>query len=307
MSGRIISGGKRKALVLKGILAGAALCVAAPACFASAFVGGAYYQLGDADPGAAAGQQGNSITRDTFSGAQDLSRLETPRYSSDVPARGPLGDKLSMQFANEGLGGPAFPGSYGRLAPLDASQQGIVLEAWVKIGPSGLDQPDGGPGIGPARQMVIAHDQGPNLGLWVHGGDYVARVGSFERLLGPAEVGAWHHLAYVRNFSTSSYYYDGNLVATNDKDPLPAPAVLGSFWVGGINGAPSTAVNADLAGNTVLGFNGWIDEVRYQTFNPLAAGAFEPTAFLISPVPEPTALGLLALAGGATVRRRRRR
>jgi hypothetical protein len=28
-------------------------------------------------------------------------------------------------------------------------------------------------------------------------------------------------------------------------------------------------------------FNGWMDEVRYQSFNPLAAGAFEPTAFLI--------------------------
>ncbi len=28
-------------------------------------------------------------------------------------------------------------------------------------------------------------------------------------------------------------------------------------------------------------FNGWIDEVRYQSFNPLSAGAFNPTAFLI--------------------------
>src|SRR3954466_9301938 len=111
--------------VVKGMLFGAMICLAAPACLASAFVGGAYYQLGDADPGAVAGQPGNSITQDSFSGDQDLSRIDTPKYSSDVPARGPAGDKLSMQFANIGLGGPAFPGSYGRTTPIDAAQQGV--------------------------------------------------------------------------------------------------------------------------------------------------------------------------------------
>ena len=51
-------------------------------------------------------------------------------------------------------------------------------------------------------------------------------------------------------------------------------------------------------------FNGWIDEVRYQTFNPIAAGAFEPTAFLITP--EPGAAALLGLASLAFLRRRGR-
>src|SRR3954452_22653098 len=97
--------------ILKGILTIAAVG-AAPTCLASALVGGAYYQLGDADPGAVAGQPGNGITQDSLSGDQDLTRLDTPKYSSEVPARGPAGDKLSMQFANIGLGGPAFPGSY---------------------------------------------------------------------------------------------------------------------------------------------------------------------------------------------------
>jgi hypothetical protein len=71
-----------------------------------------------------------------------------------------------------------------------------------------------------------------------------------------------------------------------------------------MSGAPMATVNA-IEGPTVLGFNGWIDEVRYQSFNPIAAGPFDPTAFLISPAPEPTALALLTL-GGATLFRRRR-
>jgi hypothetical protein len=58
-------------------------------------------------------------------------------------------------------------------------------------------------------------------------------------------------------------------------------------------------------GPLLFPYNGWLDEVRYQTFNPMAAGAFDPTAFLIVPVPEP-ATGLL-LAGAATAALLRRR
>ena len=92
---------------------------------------------------------------------------------------------------------------------------------------------------------------------------------------------------------TSSYYYDGKLVATSTIDPAPA-AATGGFWVGG----------QASAGNVVYGLNGWVDEVRYQTFNPIAAGAFEPAAFLIAP--EPATLGFLPLVLMITLRRRRK-
>jgi hypothetical protein len=277
-----------------------------PACFASAFVGGAYYQLGDADPGAVAGQPGNSITQDSFSGDKDLTRLDTPKYSSEVPARGPAGDKLSMQFANIGLGGPAFPGSYGRTSPLDATQQGIVLEAWARLGPSNLKLPNP---VDDEFRIVAAN---PGFGLYAHGVDYVALIGSFELKIGPADDGQWHHIAYVHNFNTHSVYYDGNLVTTIVQDPLPGgkPSIAG-FWIGGTDGGSSGALGAGfpaLTGPTASGFNGWIDDVRYQSFNPIAAGAFEPTAFLISPVPEPTGIAmLLGLATGSGIMFRRRR
>ena len=106
----------------------------------------------------------------------------------------------------------------------------------------------------------------------------MVRIGSFERLLGPATVSEWHHLAYVQSLGTASYYYDGKLVHESTSDPLPA-AAEGGFWLGGL----ASGVNDE---GTLL-FNGWIDEVRYQSFNPLAAGAFNPTDFLIRSTPLP--------------------
>jgi concanavalin A-like lectin/glucanase superfamily protein/dockerin type I repeat protein/PEP-CTERM motif-containing protein len=239
-------------------------------CQASAFVRGAYYRLGEDDPGAKAGSVGNDPTQDSFGDNLDLQRFGSPRYSADVPPRGPLGSTLSMAFANEGLGGPAFPGFYGREDSLSMVEQGYALEAWVKAGPTNLDS---------IRTNIIAYNgqpEGNGFGLFLDGEDYVVRIGSFERLLGPATVSEWHHLAYVQSLGTASYYYDGKLVDETTSDPLPV-AADGGFWLGGL----AIGVN----GEGTLLFNGWIDEVRYQSFNPLAAGAFNPTDFLIRSSP----------------------
>jgi hypothetical protein len=199
-----------------------------------------------------------------------------------------------MAFANIGLGGPAFPSVYGRPESLSMVEQGYVLETWVKKGPTNLLGPES------LGNSLIAYngDPGANgFGFFMHDDNYVARVGGFERVLGPATIGQWHHLAYVQTLGTVGYYYDGKLVFETRSDPLPLAATAG-FWVGGF-GDP-------LSDGEFL-FNGWIDEVRYQSFNPLSAGAFNPTAFLITPVPEPTTVWLLAgggfIAGLAFVRR----
>lgn len=259
-------------------------------CLGSAFVRGAWYRLGDADPGATAGAIGNDSTTDSFSDGLNLARTGSPHYTSDVPALGPADDKLAMAFANIGLGGPAFPGEYGRDKPLPMVEQGIALEAWTNSGPTNLDAPRG------PRDELVAYNGDPaanGFGFFNHDGTYVARLGTAEHALGPADVGAWHHLAYVYSLGTSSYYYDGKLVATSTTDPAPA-AATGGFWVGG----------QASGGDVVYGLNGWVDEVRYQTFNPIAAGAFEPTAFLIAP--EPGTLGLLPVVLTMALRRRRR-
>ena len=267
-------------------LLGATLLVATSPCRASAIVQGAYYQLGDADPAAVSGAIGNDPTVDSFFNQLNMTRIGSPHYSADVPARGPAGDKLSMQFANAGLGGPAILGFYGRPDSLTMVQQGYALEAWAKAGSTNLSGPTG---TGTSLSLV-AYNGDPSsngFGLYQDGGKYVVDVAGTLHPLGPAEVGAWHHIAYVQSLGTSSYYYDGQLVGQSTKDAIPT-AAAGGFWIGGRG---SLTLSQDL-------FNGGIDEVRYQSFNPLAAGAFDPTSFLISPVPEPSMLalgGLVAL------------
>jgi hypothetical protein len=267
------------------ILAAACVLFVTSDALASAFIRGAYYRLGEDDPGAVAGVIGNDPTLDSFVDMLHMTRFGSPRYSPDVPAQGPFGDKLSMAFANEGLGGPAFPSVYSRPDSLSMIEQGYALETWVKAGPTNLDA---------IRTSLIAYNGNPasnGFGFFLHGEDYVARLGAFERVLGPATVGEWHHLAYVQSLGTVGYYYDGKLLSETTTDPLPI-AGTGGFWLGGL-GEP-------LVDGTFL-FNGWIDEVRYQSFNPLAAGSFNPTDFLITPIPEPGTIALVAAAAMTAV------
>jgi hypothetical protein len=274
------------------------LAAIAPAqrCLASAFWMGAYYRLGDADPGAVAGALGNDPTKDSL-GTLDLARSGSPHYSADVPALGPVGNKLSMAFGNVEQGLPFVGGQYsGATLPTvpPGVPQGIELEAWVKSPASVL--------TGLTGEGVIAYNGEPTtdgFGLFVNGDKYVAHIGpSFEQALGAIDRGNWHHLAYLFSAGTSSYYYDGKLVATSMTDPAPLATTAG-FWMGGM---PPPGMQG---GAQRFLLDGWVDEVRYQSFNPIAAGAFEPTAFLITP--EPNAIGLPFVVAGALLRRRRRR
>lgn len=280
------------------------LTLCAPPAFASAFVRGAYYRLGDDDPGAAAGATGNDPTRDSFGDALHLARTGTPRYAADVPAYGPAPNKLSMLFANVGVGGPAFPGAYGRTAALPTVEQGLALETWVKAMPVNLD------GATTARNELLAYNGDPaadGFGLFLRNDTYVARVGpSFERVLGPADLGAWHHLAYVVSLGTSTYYFDGKQVGSTTTDPTPtAPPDAAGFWLAG---RPDTSTGPASAGTTILyPFNGLLDEVRFQSFNPLAAGAFDPASFLVTPEPTTPGVLLVALSTALITRRPHRR
>jgi hypothetical protein len=286
---------RRRSILL---LAAVAILFLAPCALASAFVRGAHYRLGDADPAAAPGAIGNDPTRDSFTDALHLARSGSPRYAADVPANGPIDNKLSMAFANQGLGGPAFPGLYGRATALPTVDQGLALETWVQAGPTNLEAPA-------VRNELLAYNGDPatgGFGLFLHDTTYAVRLGpAFEKPLGPADVGAWHHLAYVYSLGTSSYYYDGKLVAQSDKDPAPTVAANEGFWLAGRSASSATTGAAPI----LYAFNGHLDEVRFQSFNPLAAGAFDPAQFLVTP--EPAGPGVLVLAIAATGLCHRRR
>src|SRR5690349_8270524 len=63
-----------------------------------------YYKLGDADPGAIAGNIGNSTTTDSVAG-KNMTREGSPTYSSDVPfsSVGGAPDIFSMSFSGASL------------------------------------------------------------------------------------------------------------------------------------------------------------------------------------------------------------
>ena len=260
------------------------LLVAAPAS-GSAFVRGAYYRLGDADPGAQSGNVGNDPTLDSFADLLHLGRRGLPAYSGDVSAFA-ADSRISMLFTNDPLvvgGGPMLADAYSRSSALDMSQQGFGMEGWVKLAPNSDS----------AGYGLIAYNGDPasnGFGFFRHGSAYVLRIGGFEKPLGPAPAGEWHHLAFVRELANNRYYYDGKLIGQSDTDPVPAVAA-GTFQLG-----------ANLIGGQTDLFNGWIDEVRYFTYNPLAAGAFNPESFLVTP--EPGMLVPPALAGLVLLRRR---
>jgi hypothetical protein len=264
------------------------LLLLAESLSANAYVRGAYYRLGDDDPGAVAGTLGNDPTKDSFADKLDLTRFGNPQYTPDVPANGPSPNKLSMSFTNNDAENPfAY---YGRAA-LDMSQPGYALEAWVKAPPIPID---------PGGNELIAYNGNPfinGFGLLRDGetNTYEFRAGTFSQVLGPSTDGKWHHLAYVRSFNDASYYFDGKLVKETTTDPAPL-ATTDGFWIGGRT-FPTSAGYV---------FNGLIDEVRYQAFNPIAAGAFEPTNFLIT-VPEPAAISFCFMAALLIGRRRSRR
>lgn len=254
---------------------------------ANAFIRGAYYRLGEDDPGAVAGAVGNDPTNDSFTDKLNLSRVGAPHYSSNTPAKYAL-SKLSMAFG-QATGGPTFLSYYTHATPLP-TDQGYALEAWVSSASSTVLDP-------PIVSQLIAYNGTPGadgFGFYESGGNYVARIGATDQKLGAADNGVWHHLAYIQSFGNASFYYDGNLVNSTSTAPLPV-APTGGFWLGG----------RKVGVNDVDLFNGNIDEVRYQSFNPIAAGAFEPDAFLID-APEPSALALLGLAFSLGAMRRRK-
>jgi hypothetical protein len=191
---------------------------------------------------------------------------------------------LSMQFANAGATGAQL---YGRTTSASMIDQGYALEAWVKPLASAFDA---------NSNWLIAYNGDPagnGFGLFVHGSNYVMRMGSSEQIIGPVDPNNWHHLAYVQSLGTSSYYYDGKLVRQSTTDALPS-AASGGFWVGGDSVAASTPQYL---------YSGWIDEVRYQSYNPIAAGAFNPTDFLITP--EPATIALFGFGASIFLLRRR--
>lgn len=235
----------------------------------------AYYHLGEADPGALAGNTGNATTVDSAGTFNLTTRDGTPKYSSDVAASAVqhTGSTLSMLFngSTDDYTGPR----------VSALTDNFGIEAWVKVGAT-----DGG------NSTIAYNGNGGGTGWGIY------RIGStFQVLYGgvslwgstPITVDQWVNLAVVRAGGLSTFYKDGVSIATS-------------------GAAPNATVGGNLmqiGGHNAEYFNGRIDEVRLFSFT---SGAFSTNDLLINQIiPEPSTIMLfgLGLAGMFAVYRRR--
>lgn len=233
-----------------------------------------YYRLGEADPGAVAGNVANATTADS-GGANPLARTDsntTLRYSSAVSpvAAQRVGSTLATTFDG---GDDKF--SIG--TPISILTNNFGIEAWVNAATT-------------AGTGVIAYNGSTSTsgwGLFRSGGTYMGLYGGVNFVSGaPVTTGTWVHLALVRDNGVTTLYANG--VASGTSGAVPNTPALG-FAIG--NPIPGGE-----------GFNGLIDEVRVFSFAP---GAFSTRDLLVN-APEPSR-ALLAAAGlGAFLLRRRR-
>lgn len=234
-----------------------------------------WYKLGEADPGAVAGNTGNATTIDSVGMTNNLSRAGSPTYSADTAALS-LGSTLSMQFNG------STEGYYSSTADSPGLTTNVGIEAWVEA--ANTTNPF----------AIIAYNGGANgYGFFQEYGNlYWLEQGRADGVMTAITAGQWVHLGMVfDSLGHMTAYVNGVAVATDSAGTL-APSPGFDIGAGGTFASPAAV------------FDGNVDQVRVFTFS----GAFNPSDFLIGTVPEPSTFVLLGLgAAGMVVAARRRR
>ncbi len=136
------------------------------------------------------------------------------------------------------------------------------------------------------------NEVGTRLKVKIEAGGMISASYDGAAWIGPAggvagyTDGAWHHLAVIRDNSTSTLYLDGLAQA--------GTTAIAPFW--GTNAQIGTQDGAF----GLTPYTGDMDYLRVFTFDPLTD---DPVAALT--VPEPTTIGLLTLGAFGLLRRRR--
>lgn len=229
-----------------GLLAAALLAATTQATVVTV----SYYRLGEADPGAAAGQPVGETTADS-GGSANLTRVGevAPVYASET---GVSGSTLSAEVAS---------GGFVRDTPVATLADNWGIEAWVLA-----DSAEG------TSALVYNGNSGTSgMGLYKYGGGFIGLLGGVAFVgqgVAPINPGVWTHLAIVVANGETTLYVDGTPLATAGAPRVPA----GTFNVG---------IRPDLG----EAFQGRIDEVRVFSFEP---DQFTTEDLLLTQVPPPT-------------------
>jgi hypothetical protein len=227
----------------------------------------ANYRLGEADPGAAAGNPANTPAVDSAGGAPMGVLGSASLYSGST---GVGGSALSVDFS--------APSGYGQSSPVVTLTDNWGMEAWV--------QSDNAASI--SAIVYNGNSANSGMGIYQFGGNYIGLVGGLAFVGAAPITSTWTHLAMVLSGGTTTFYVNGVPVQNGPTPNAPA----GYFGIG--------------VRQTDLGeqFDGRIDEVRLFRFNP---GEFSPADLQTGGViPEPGLAALLASGLALAASRRKR-
>jgi hypothetical protein len=224
-----------------------------------------YYRLGEADPGAVAGDPTGATTEDSSGLGNTVNLVGPPSYSSDVAASAAActGSTLSVNFT----------GAYGyRLGALTTATDNFGIEGWFKV--SDLDT---------TYALCSNGSEGSPNGceLYVYQGHIIgnyAGICPLDSGVAPT-ANEWFYVAFVRDNGVAKMYINNTtaITPTNDTATPITPADLSCLGTSG----------------SVYGLSGLADEVRYFTFEP---GAFNANTDLLISVPEPSTIALLVMS-----------
>ena len=194
------------------------------------------YHLGEADPGAVAGNVGNATTIDSGPDAINLGRFGSPTYSSNVAAPG---STISMAF-NLNL---SFSEDYDSANVLTTAKTNIGINAWIypALG-------DGTWGIAyngnPGSSGYGLYEAGPDLGFLTPSGfaTIIALVGGVDSsyptvpyVLVP--LNTWSEITQILENGQNDLYLNGILVASHADTALTPTSnfELGHEFTGNID------------------------------------------------------------------------
>jgi hypothetical protein len=272
------------------LLAAAAFLLIGPVAQANIVVGG-YFHLGEADPGAVAGNPGNDPTMDSSGLGLNLTKVGgNETYSSIVAASAATatGSSLAMTFDGTGY--------YNQTSPLTVNTDNFGIEGWFKV--NDLSQ----------QSLALNGSSWINgYGLYLINGRIYGLYGglqAFDTGIAPTP-GEWFYAALVRDAGDTKMYVN-NATAIDFGTATAVPNIPTDFKIG-------VAGGIDAWGNWAYQdyLKGAADEVRVFAFGSQFGYAFNAgTDLLISQqVPEPSTLVLLAagLAGISAVIWRKRK
>lgn len=209
----------------------------------------ALYRLGENDPGAAAGLTGDNPTIAAV-GGPNLSRIGSPTYTAATPLST---SALAMSF-------DGISSRYVAETPASRVNDNFAIEAWARADST-------------ASSVVSVAYNGDSAfggwGLYRFGASWTYLYGGVEiGPMAPVTVGAWTHLAVVRNAGTTTFYVNGKPFGAQS-------AAVPNFPVGGM----AIGGNFRASGEN---FTGLVDEVRIFTFAP---GQFAVSDLNLAPPP----------------------